>query len=105
MVDVLMHNLEAVAALCRKHGVRTLEVFGSAADGEFDPARSDIDFIVEFSPDAPMGPWLARYFNLRDDLSALLGFPVDLIMMNSPGLRNPYFAREVSRSRRVVYAA
>jgi len=29
-------------------GVKSLDVFGSAANGEFAPAHSDIDFLVEF---------------------------------------------------------
>lgn len=50
--EVLRHR-EAIAALCRRHGVARLEVFGSAARGEdFDPARSDADFLVEFTPEA-----------------------------------------------------
>ena len=28
--------------------MKSLDVFGSAANGEFDPAHSDIDFLVEF---------------------------------------------------------
>ncbi len=105
MIDALAAKLDSIAALCRRYGVNRLEVFGSAAAGDFDPSRSDIDFIVEFGPDVPMGPWMSRYFSFRDDLAALLGRPVDLVMANSPGLKNPYFAREVRRSRRLVYAA
>jgi len=105
MIDALAAKLDGVAALCGRYGVNRLEVFGSAAAGDFNPSRSDIDFIVEFQPDMPMGPWMSRYFSFRDDLAALLGWPVDLMMANSPGLKNPYFAREVGRSRRLVYAA
>ncbi len=47
-------------ALCRRYGVKRLEVFGSAARGaDFDPTRSDADFLVTFSPET------------RDDLSSL----------------------------------
>ena len=38
-----------LAALCRKYGIARLEVFGSAAQGsDFDPMRSDADFLVSF---------------------------------------------------------
>jgi Nucleotidyltransferase domain len=44
---------DALAALCRRYGVARLEVFGSAArDAEFDASRSDVDFLVTFTPDA-----------------------------------------------------
>jgi uncharacterized protein len=53
-----MHSLiaaqrPAIASICRRYQVRRLEVFGSAARGaDFDPERSDADFLVEFAPDA-----------------------------------------------------
>ena len=41
---------DALAALCRRHGVARLEVLGSAARGVgFDPDRSDADFLVAFT--------------------------------------------------------
>lgn len=39
----------AIAGLCQAQGVVALDVFGSAADGRFDPARSDYDFIARFA--------------------------------------------------------
>jgi uncharacterized protein len=89
--------------LCRSFGVARLEVFGSAATAEFDPARSDIDFLIEFLPDQDLGPWLTHYFELQARLEALLGRPVDLVM--STAVTNPYFARELNRTRRLLYAA
>ena len=51
--DILRHR-ETLAALCRRHGVARLDVFGSAARGaDFDPARSDVDLLVEFAPSTP----------------------------------------------------
>ncbi len=44
-----------------------LEVFGSAARGDFDPARSDVDFVVEFERDLPVKA-LDTYFGLKDAL-------------------------------------
>jgi predicted nucleotidyltransferase len=67
-----------IAALCRRYGVRRLEVFGSAARGvDFDPAASDADFLVDFDPPADMSP-LRQFFGLAEDLQALLGRKVDL---------------------------
>jgi hypothetical protein len=67
-----------IAELCRRYGVRRLEVFGSAARGaDFDPASSDADFLVDFEPRSDLSP-LTQYFGLADDLQALLGRSVDL---------------------------
>ena len=93
---------EAIGELCRRHGVRRLEVFGSAARAvDFDPERSDVDVLVEF--EAGRGrPTLRRFFELRDDLSGVLGRAVDLVMAGS--LINPFVRAEVERTREPVYA-
>lgn len=103
MIALIEDHQKELEELCRRYGVARLEVFGSASTGDFDPARSDVDFLVEFLPDHDLGPWLAEYFALRGQLEKLLGRPVDLVM---PGaMRNPYFIREVNRSRHLLYAA
>jgi len=35
--------------LCQRHEVRRLDLFGSAARGDFQPEQSDLDFIVQFA--------------------------------------------------------
>jgi hypothetical protein len=57
--------------------VRRLDVFGSATRGDFDPARSDADFLVEFSPEA--GGAVGTYSDMKEALERLLGRPVDLV--------------------------
>ncbi len=47
MIALIEDNREAIAELCRQFGVRRLAVFGSAAKGTFDPATSDVDFLVD----------------------------------------------------------
>ena len=103
MDAVIESNLEAIQALCREFDVVRLEVFGSAATGDFDPARSDIDFLVEYAPETDLGPWMKRYFDLKDRLEQLLERPVDLVMVGA--LRNPYVIRSVNESRQLLYAA
>ena len=55
MIELIENRAKELAELCRTHHVRTLEVFGSAANGKFDPATSDLDFLVEFAELKP-GP-------------------------------------------------
>ena len=97
MIQLIEDNRASVEALCRKYHVARLEVFGSAADGSFDPVHSDVDFLVEFLPDHDLGPGLAQYFDFQAALKELLGRKVDLVM--SSAMRNPYFIREVNRTR------
>jgi uncharacterized protein len=102
MIDLIEQHRAELETLCRRHHVRTLEVFGSATDGTFDPVRSDLDFLVDFEPMAP-GPHSKSYFGLWFALQDLFGRHVDLV--ETPAIRNPYFLRAVNQSRRVLYAA
>ena len=70
MNALVTHNLEKIAELCRKHGVKRLELFGSAARDDFDPARSDVDFMVEFFPYEPQG-FGDKYFVMMRELEGL----------------------------------
>jgi predicted nucleotidyltransferase len=97
---LLEQNLAAIRELCTKHGVKRLAVFGSAARGTFDPSRSDVDFVVEFFPDAK---GFDAYFDLKFALQDLLGRAVDLVELKA--VENPYFRRSVEASQQEVYAA
>jgi predicted nucleotidyltransferase len=78
MHTLITQHRDEIAALCRRYGVRRLEVFGSAARGvDFDPAKSDADFLVDFEPGDGINP-LRQFFGLAEDLEALLGRRVDL---------------------------
>jgi predicted nucleotidyltransferase len=93
---------EEVAEICRRFHVRRLDVFGSAAREDFDPARSDVDFLVQFERDHPLGG-LDAYFGLREALEYLFGRKVDLVAPSR--LKNPYLQRSIKKSRQNVYAA
>jgi predicted nucleotidyltransferase len=89
-----------VADLCRRFGVRRLDLFGSAARGDFDPARSDLDFLVAFEPEALS---FSTYFDFKDALESLFGRSVDLV---EPGaIRNPYLKKSICESQELVFAA
>jgi predicted nucleotidyltransferase len=68
-------RLRAHADVLRQRGVGALWVFGSVARGDARP-DSDVDLIAEFAPGRRMS--LTGFASLREDLSALLGAPVDL---------------------------
>jgi len=103
MHPLLLQHKADIDTLCRRARVRRLEVFGSAARGEdFDPRRSDIDFLVEFDR-TRITPTLGTFFALRDQLAALMGLPVDLVMAGS--IRNPFIQADIERWRETVYAS
>ena len=102
MTDVLEHHRQDLAALCRKHRVRRLEVFGSAARGDFDEKSSDVDLLVEFE-DMPYADHADQYLGLLTAVEALLQRQVDLVEVSA--VRNPYLRRGIEASKELVYAA
>jgi hypothetical protein len=71
MIAAVQHKQPELAPLCRKYGVRRLELFGSAATGsEFDPIHRDLDVFVEIGPSGDMEP-ADRNFGLWDVLTSL----------------------------------
>ena len=100
LAQPLIDHHEQIERLCRAYGVSRLEVFGSAADGRFDPQRSDFDFIATFVPEA-QASIARRYLEFAEALEHLLGRRVDLL--TSQPIRNPYLRKAVDRSRRDLY--
>ena len=66
---------EAIADFCRRWRIVKLELFGSALRDDFGP-ESDLDFLYTFADDAHWG-W--DIVTMGDELSALVGRPVDLV--------------------------
>ncbi len=95
------HNAE-LADLCRRFHVRRLDLFGSATTDRFDPATSDLDFLVEYEPMVPE-LLVDSYFGLLEALEALFQRSVDLVSART--IRNPYFAESVEATRQPVYVA
>lgn len=102
MTTLIADHATEIAALCRRFGVRRLDVFGSAVRDDFDPAHSDVDFLVDFEPDEERNRF-RDYFDLREALAGLLGRPVDLVMARA--VRNRYLKAAIESERRLVYAA
>ena len=80
-----------VEDFCRRHHVRRLALFGSVLRPDFRE-ESDIDVLVEF--EAESAPGFFEFVGMKEELSALLGRPVDL---RTPGSLSPYFRDEILR--------
>jgi predicted nucleotidyltransferase len=91
-----------IDVLCRKHCVKKLELFGSAARDDFRESNSDFDFFVEFlSYDSPT--IVEQWFGLQEDLERLLGRKVDLVSRRAA--TNPFFLQVANRHAVTMYAA
>jgi len=102
MIALIEQHRSEVAALCSRFGVQSLEVFGLAADGAFDPTHSHIDFLVEF-PQDDAGSLFDRYFGLQEALEQLFARKID--MVTASALENPDVIAAVNQSRETVYVS
>jgi predicted nucleotidyltransferase len=102
IADITLHR-EELRELCRRFHVRRLDVFGSAARGDFDSQRSDVDFLVEFA--AQDGDF-ARFLDFKEALEALLARRVDLVDRQAiEASRNYIRKRHILTGAEPVYAA
>ncbi len=99
--DAIRAARTQISQVCRQRGVRRLWAFGSAVRDDFRPGESDFDFLVEWLPGAPRGPWLSHLLDLEENLAVVLGTPVDVIEDDS--VANPYVRESVRSDRVRVY--
>jgi predicted nucleotidyltransferase len=98
----IQDKLPELVKVCKRRRVRRLALFGSAGTEHFDPAASDLDFLVEFVRLSP-AEHAENYFGLQEDLERLFGRAVDLVEL-AP-IRNPYFLKVVEDTQVPVYVA
>ncbi|MFN3763766.1 MAG: nucleotidyltransferase family protein [Anaerolineae bacterium] len=87
------------AEICHRYYVRRLSLFGSVLREDFGPG-SDVDILVDFEPDAPVG--FITLSRMARELSELLGRPVDLVPRS--GLK-PLIREAVLCEEQVIYEA
>jgi len=94
----MFRDQDALAAICRRHHIRRLSLFGSTLKGANRP-DSDIDLLVEFEPEAK--PTLLTMARIEIELSSLLGGrKVDLRTAQD---LSRYFREEVVRAAETQY--
>lgn len=89
---------ERVEEFCRRNHVRRLALFGSVLRDDFGP-DSDVDVLVEFEPGHVPG---LAFFRLQQELSEILGRPVEL---HTPRFLSPHFRDRVLEQAEVQYDA
>jgi hypothetical protein len=99
---IIAKHRSELTELCLKYDVRRFDLIGSATRSDFDPARSDIDFVVDFN-NFNVQNAADRYLGLMVDLEDLFHRKIDLISYRA--IRNPYFKQVVDNTRLNLYAA
>ena len=96
----IFQDRAALAAICRRHHIRRLALFGSTLRGT-DRPDSDIDLLVEFEPGHK--PGLLGLAGIEAELAVLAsGRSIDLRTAQD---LSHYFRDEVVRTAEVQYAA
>ena len=93
-------QLPKMVELFERHEVSCASLFGSCMNDRFNEA-SDVDVLVEFSPQIDPIVKGTALLELEEDLEQLLHRKVDLISYSA--IRNPYFLSEVNETRLIVY--
>ena len=101
MHPLIENNRDAIARMCRLHGVRKLEVFGSILRNDFDTKSSDVDVLVEF--EAQTADSFTNFLDFKESLEALFGRSVDLMELHA--IRNRRLRYYIEQSKSPVYAA
>ena len=86
--------------ICRRWSITELALFGSAVRPDFND-QSDVDVMATFAPDSGITLW--ELADIRSDLEALFGRPVDVVTRSV--MNNPYRRDSIERDLTVVYAA
>ena len=93
-------QLPKMLELFERHQVSCASLFGSCTSNRFNET-SDVDVLVEFSPQIDPIVKGTALLELEEDLEQLLHRKVDLISYSA--IRNPYFLSEVNETRMIIY--
>lgn len=102
MIPLVADKLPELRELCQRYCVARLALFGSAARGDFDPEKSDLDFVVEFLP-LNLAQRKEAYFGLLFALEDAFARQVDLVERHT--IHNLYFRRSVEECQVELYDA
>lgn len=94
---------EALRDFCRRWKIVEFALFGSVLREDFGP-DSDVDVLVRFAPNAGHG--LFDLVTMQDELSEIVGRPVDLVTRPAiEASRNPLRRKLILDGAEVIYAA
>ncbi len=89
-----------IEKICRKYEAKSLTLFGSALTEEFDPDRSDRDFLLELiTPEDGFN----KYFGIKEELEKLLSREVDVVMPKT--IKNPFLKESIYSKIKKCYDA
>jgi hypothetical protein len=101
MIELVASKRSEIGTICRRHGVRALWLFGSAAKGTWNPATSDIDVLIDLG-DHDLR-YARRLMRTIVDLERLFGVQVDVTTTEQA--TSDWFRQELDASKELVFEA
>ncbi len=98
-MSIVDRNIDKIKALCGKHKVSKLFVFGSVLTDGFKNS-SDVDFLVDFSG-VDLYDYADNYFDLKKALEDILNRHIDLL--EDKAVKNPYLRQSIDSSKKLIY--
>lgn len=98
-MNIVEQNRQQIKALCTKHKVAKLFVFGSVLTNKFKK-DSDIDFVVDFD-NVDLRNYADNYFDFKFALEKIFKRNVDLLEYKA--IRNPFLRKSIDSSKQLVY--
>jgi predicted nucleotidyltransferase len=98
--SLIKENYQGFVDLCKQHKVSKIYAFGSSITENFDPAKSDIDLVVELNINDPV-EYGERLLSLWDDLEEFFNRRVDLLTDDS--IKNPYLRKSIETTKKLIY--
>ena len=99
IMKLIENNIQRIVALCEKHKVSKLFVFGSILTNRFNE-ESDVDLLVAFNK-AEVNDYFDNYFDFKYSLEDLLGKEIDLL--EEQAIKNPYLKKNVDATKTLIY--
>ena len=101
MIELVASRNTEIAAICRRHGVRALRLFGSAAKGTWGAGSSDLDFLVDRGEHD--GRYARRLMRTIVDLEQMLGVEEDVTTTEQAVC--DWFRRKLDASKELLIEA
>ena len=93
-------QLPEIIKVLKSHKVRRAYAFGSVCTDKFN-TESDVDLLIAFESDEPFNGYAENFWDMEDELKALLNRPVDIVTEKQ--LKNPYFIKVLNQTKTPIY--
>ena len=98
-MNLIEQNKSQIFALCAKHKVDKLYLFGSILTSKFND-KSDVDILIQFG-NIDLLQYFDNFMDFKEQLETLLQRKVDIV--ENQAVRNPIFRKIIDREKQLLY--